>query len=211
MDLTERGGGRRLELELREPGLPVGAQLRGHAAARTNGRLMSAADCNWASSAAYSLGRASGMVAAAWATFIGGPFRPPSARRSSSACCGLSMSRPRKPRAGEALRPVRPRFPRPGRSGGPGRKACSPVGSRERRSCRPGQLGVQPSDHALDDRQTLGPELGIGGVEAERRQQLLVSARAAGAQQLQVAGFEALRFRLVDAAYSEFTRQSPKA
>ena len=40
---------------------------------------------SWASSAAYSAGKASGMVAIIWATFMSGPLRPPRAVRSSAA------------------------------------------------------------------------------------------------------------------------------
>ena len=41
--------------------------------------------CSFCSSSAYSGGRASGMVAISWATFIIGPLRPPSARASAAA------------------------------------------------------------------------------------------------------------------------------
>jgi hypothetical protein len=49
-----------------------------------------ASDWSWASSAAYSGGNASGMVASSCATFIMGPFRPPSARASSAALSARS-------------------------------------------------------------------------------------------------------------------------
>ena len=53
MDLAERSGGRGLELEMLEAGLPVGpssAAMR----RRTNRRpIGGAADCNWASSAVF--------------------------------------------------------------------------------------------------------------------------------------------------------------
>ena len=53
---------------------------------RTKGLLIGGALlCSWASSAAYSAGRASGMVAISCATFINGPFRPPNASFSSTA------------------------------------------------------------------------------------------------------------------------------
>ena len=53
---------------------------------RTNGLLIGGALlCSWASSAAYSAGSASGMVAISCATFINGPLRPPRASLSSAA------------------------------------------------------------------------------------------------------------------------------
>src|ERR687892_40902 len=141
---------------------------------RTNGRpIGGAAACSWASSAAYSLGSASGMVASSWATFMSGPLRPPSARRSSSACWGLSISMPRN-------------------------RALARRGARDRRPCSGGQLRVQLIDHPGQDRQPLGPEFGVRGIEPERRQQLLVPERAAGGEQLEIAAFETLRLCLID-------------
>ena len=59
-----------------------------------------------ASSAAYSRGRASGMVDMSCATFMSGPFSPPSARRSSSAWRWRSAVRPStRPPAIRAARP----------------------------------------------------------------------------------------------------------
>src|SRR6185312_10446435 len=53
-------------------------------------------------------------------------------------------------------------------------------------------------DEAADDAETLGPESGIGGVEAEGGQQLLVALGAAGAQHVQILLGEALLRALVD-------------
>ena len=63
---------------------------------RTKGQPIEGAfDCNCLSSAAYSAGRASGMVANSWATFMRGPLRPPSASFKSSACRVRSKSIPK--------------------------------------------------------------------------------------------------------------------
>ena len=48
------------------------------------------------SSAAYSGGKASGIVASNWAAFMMGPLRPPSAVANSSAFLPRSSARPRK-------------------------------------------------------------------------------------------------------------------
>ena len=60
--------------------------------------------CSFISSAAYSGGSASGMVAMSWATFMIGPLRPPSAAASSMAFLPRSRLKPNKPRAGDAGR-----------------------------------------------------------------------------------------------------------
>ncbi len=57
--------------------------------------------CNLASSMAYSGGSASGMVAISWATFMIGPFRPPSALASAAALLPRWPSRPNNLCAGD--------------------------------------------------------------------------------------------------------------
>jgi len=52
--------------------------------------------CSLASSAAYSGGSASGIVAINWATFMIGPLRPPSAAASSLAFLPRSSVSPKK-------------------------------------------------------------------------------------------------------------------
>ena len=49
---------------------------------------------------------------------------------------------------------------------------------------------LQLVDEARDDAQPLVPERRIGGIEAERRQQLLVALHAARLQHFQVLGLE---------------------
>src|SRR5262245_44705187 len=56
---------------------------------------------------------------------------------------------------------------------------------------------LQLIDEARDDAEALVPEGGIGGVEAERRQKLLVPLHAAGAQHVEVLGLEVGLPRLV--------------
>ena len=60
--------------------------------------------CSLVSSAAYSGGSASGMVAISCATFMIGPLRPPSAAASSIAFLPRSSVEPEKARAGDARR-----------------------------------------------------------------------------------------------------------
>ena len=76
-----------------------------------------ASDCSFCSSAAYSAGKASGMVAMSWATFMIGPLRPPSARVSAAALPAprsfAPMSRP--PRCAPRPRPHSPRRARSAR------------------------------------------------------------------------------------------------
>ena len=52
--------------------------------------------CSLISSLAYSGGSASGMVASSCATFMIGPFSPPSAAASSSALAARSSGTPKK-------------------------------------------------------------------------------------------------------------------
>ena len=65
----------------------------------TNGQPMGGASlCSFTSSAAYSAGSASGMVAISWATFMIGPLRPPSAVASSAAFLPRSSASPNSAR-----------------------------------------------------------------------------------------------------------------
>ena len=66
---------------------------------RTNGQPIGGAWLwSWPSSAAYSAGSASGMVASSCATFMIGPFSPPSAAASAAASLSRSGSSPNRRR-----------------------------------------------------------------------------------------------------------------
>ncbi len=52
-------------------------------------------------------------------------------------------------------------------------------------------------DHILNHSQTHSPEAGIGRIEAERRQQLLVMLGAARAEHVEIAALEAFRRALI--------------
>ena len=76
----ERGGGRGARAGTRRSGSAQSGPSSATMRRRTNGLPIGGALlCSCASSAAYSAGSASGMVAISWATFISGPFSPPSA------------------------------------------------------------------------------------------------------------------------------------
>ena len=94
MDLTERGRRRGFVLEageaLSQSG-PSSAAMRRRTKAQPIGGAWL---CSWPSSAAYSAGRASGMVASSCATFMIGPFSPPSAAARLAASRSRSGSRP---------------------------------------------------------------------------------------------------------------------
>ena len=79
MDLAERGGGGGLQVEGAEAAPPVGPELGLHPALHEGCPMGGASLCSFWSSAAYSGGIRSGMVARSCATFMIGPLRPPSA------------------------------------------------------------------------------------------------------------------------------------
>ena len=85
VNLPERRGGRGIEIERAEAprqSAPSSACMR----RLTNAAPMGGASlCSFCSSAAYSGGTRSGMVASSCATFMIGPFRPPSACASAAA------------------------------------------------------------------------------------------------------------------------------
>ena len=62
----------------------------------TNGQPIGGASlCSFCSSSTYSGGSKSGMVAISWATFMIGPFSPPSAAANSEAFRPRSSARPK--------------------------------------------------------------------------------------------------------------------
>ena len=84
--------------------LPIGAKLGRHAPA-TNGQPIGGAWlCSLASSAAYSAGSASGMVARSCATFIIGPLSPPSAAARAAGLAVAVWIEPKQAGAGDAGR-----------------------------------------------------------------------------------------------------------
>ena len=178
MHLAERGGGRGLVLEACEASMPVGAEFARHAPAhegpahrrrvglqlrRARARIPAAARRAW------------------WRGTAPPSSAAPSARRGSS-------SAPPHARAVDldaeiALPPPRARRGRRRRrrlraiAAELGRPAKSPVA----RSCASALVSsLQLVDEAGDHAEPLVPERGIGGVQAERRQQLLVPLGAAG-------------------------------
>ena len=169
---------------------------------RTKGLLIGGALlCSWASSAAYSAGRASGMVAISCATFINGPFRPPSASLQLDGVGAVERAA-HQAGAGHARRLHAHRAADLGVAA----KARAEAALALDLACGCGLIGhvgsgmvasswsISPSSSA----QPLGPEAGVRGVEPERGQQLLVAQGAAGAQELEIARLEAVRRLLVD-------------
>ena len=78
--------------------------------------------CSFVSSAAYSGGSASGMVAISCATFMIGPLRPPSAAASSMAFLPRSRLHAEEARVRPCAPPPRPHWRRRGRSARRGRR-----------------------------------------------------------------------------------------
>src|SRR3990172_8113088 len=66
-----------------------------------------------------------------------------------------------------------------------------PHGTRSRRADGRSPHRLQFVDEALDDVEAASPEARVRGVEAERRQQLLVAPRAAGAEHVEILRREA--------------------
>src|SRR3712207_588083 len=151
---------------------------------RTKGQPMGGAlDCSVASCCAYSSGSASGTVERNCATFISGPFSPPSTAFRSSACADLSVLMPRKrwPATRAAIPPTAPEV-----------RAIRRISPKMVLSLLRSDIGapgpvaapeaLQLVDEAGDDVEPAPPEARVGGVEAEGRQQLPVPLGAAGAE-----------------------------
>ena len=99
MHLAERGRRRRLMREALRISLAQSGPSSAAMRRRTNGQPIGGAWlCSWPSSAAYSAGSASGMVASSCATFMIGPFSPPSAAASAAASLSRSGSSPNRRR-----------------------------------------------------------------------------------------------------------------
>src|ERR1044072_8661711 len=92
------------------------------------------------------------------------------------------------------------RHPGGGRGARPGARGGGGAGARVLRGVDDflSRRRLELVDEAADHAEAAGPEGGIGGVEAERRQQLAVAQRAAGLEHREVALGEAGTGALVD-------------
>ena len=191
MHLAEarRGGG--LVAELGESRSASPGRVRCAMRRRTKAQPIGGAlACSCASSAAYSAGSASGTVDRNCATFISGPFSPPRMACRSSAWLARSVLMPNTRCAGHA------RGDAADRAGGARHAAelaeqvmpCSPSSAIAPVSHA---ASLQLVDEAGDHVQPARPERRVGGVQPERRQQLLVPLGAAGAQHVEVFRLEA--------------------
>ena len=193
MDLAQRGGERgllartwRTSIASRAPARsPCGGARRPSpwparwpAAAPARGHIPAAARRGW--------WRSAGPPSSA------GPFRPPSAALRSGGVLVAVERRSRDSAGPPAWPPARRPRRRPWRSGRAGRPRESP----RRRLPMPTELSSSSTKPEMTP-SPLIPEGGIGGVEAERRQQLLVALHAARLQHVEVLGLKVLLAGLV--------------